>query len=330
MRPAVTLAALALAALVPAAAHATSATAAAASTLSSASVNAAAASTLSSTSARAAKDPTPEPTVHTTTDPFGVGGFAFETISYGPHKRQAMDVWWTPDGMKRPGIFLIHGGWWSSGDKTQATSIARSYAELGYTVFNLNYRLSGDAAWPSQRSDVFDAIHTGVKSAERWQFDPKKYVILGFSAGGHLATAVGTFGDGELPGLKGVVGVSPVVSPLLAFHDGDETFDPNRRKLREAAVQLAGGCEPLGKCSRVWASMEVQWHASRGDAPVLTVHSQDEFVPPSHSVRLKSMLGQVGVPMTVLTVPGIAHSSPLYRTPGVAERIQKWIIEKIG
>ncbi|MEV0587343.1 alpha/beta hydrolase [Nonomuraea sp. NPDC050310] len=285
---------------------------------------------LAPTAAQAAvKDPTPEPTVQTTPDSHGVGGTAKETLSYGKQYHQSMDVWWTPDGVKRPGIFVIHGGWWSSGDKTMTNSIVRSYAELGYTVFNVNYRLSGEAPWPAQRSDVLDAIETAVKHADRWAFDAKNYVVMGFSAGGHLAASVGTFGDGLLPGLKGVVGVSPVISPLLAYNDGENAAEVNARKLGLAAIQLAGGCVPK-ECARVWASMETQWHASRGDAPMLTVHGEQEFVPPRHSLLLKNMLGQVGVPMTVFTTPGADHSAPVYRAPGVAERIQKWIFERIG
>jgi alpha-beta hydrolase superfamily lysophospholipase len=127
-----------------------------------------------------------------------------------------------------------------------------------------------------------------------------------------------------------VVGLSPIISPLRAYADGAKTTDRARRKLRESAIRLAGGCEPKGKCSRVWASMEVAWHASRNDAPMLTVHSQDEFVPPVQSELLKRMLGQVGVPVTVVTQPGAHHSAPLYREPGVAERVQAWILERIG
>ncbi|GAA3129940.1 hypothetical protein GCM10010466_20830 [Planomonospora alba] len=240
-----------------------------------------------------------------------------------------MDVWHQADDLRRPGVFLIHGGWWSSGDKKYMTAVSRSYAELGYTVFNVNYRLSGDAAWPAQRVDVIDAIATARRHAALWSFDPDNYVVVGFSAGGHLATAVGTYKTGGLPGLKGVVGISPVVSPLTAYLDGAESLDVNKRKLREAAIRLAGGCEPAGKCARIWQSMEVPEHASRGDAPVLSVHSANEFVPPSHSVQLQDRLRQVGVEVTVLTEPGVNHSSPLYRMPGVAEKVQEWIAGKV-
>ncbi|MEV0998476.1 alpha/beta hydrolase [Nonomuraea sp. NPDC050202] len=284
---------------------------------------------LTPVAASASMEPAPAPTADTPVDAEGTSGLSVETVQYGSHKRQSMDIWWTPDGQQRPGIFLIHGGWWSSGDKKYMREITRSYAELGYTVFNLNYRLSGDAAWPAQRTDALAAIAAARKHADRYAFDPNNYVLMGFSAGGHIAAAVGTYGDG-IGGLKGVVGLSPIISPLRAYSDGEKATDANKRKLRTAAIKLAGGCAPKGKCSRVWASMEVAWHASRKDAPMLTIHSENEFVPPVQSQLLKQMLGQVGVQVSVFTQPGTNHSSPLYREPGVAERVQAWIAARIG
>ncbi|MEV0823252.1 alpha/beta hydrolase [Nonomuraea rubra] len=284
---------------------------------------------LTPVAASASMEPTPAPTVDNPVDAEGIGGLSVETVQYGSHKRQSMDVWWTPDGQQRPGIFLIHGGWWSSGDKKYMREITRSYAELGYTVFNLNYRLSGDAAWPAQRTDALAAIAAARKHADRYAFDANNYVLMGFSAGGHIAAAVGTYGDG-IGGLKGVVGLSPIISPLRAYSDGEKSDNASKRKLRTAAIKLAGGCAPKGKCSRIWASMEVAWHASRNDAPMLTIHSENEFVPPVQSQLLKQMLGQVGVQVSVFTQPGTNHSSPLYREPGVAERVQAWIAARIG
>jgi acetyl esterase/lipase len=241
-----------------------------------------------------------------------------------------MDVWQRGDGAARPAVFVIHGGWWNSGDKKYMTAVSRSYAELGYTVFTLNYRLSRDAPWPAQRTDALDAISTARRHARLFGFDPNRYVIIGFSAGGHIAASVGTYGDG-VPGLRGVVGISPVISPLTAFVDGDLGAAVEQHRLRMAAVALAGHCLPTAtRCARMWQSMEVPWHASKGDAPVLTVHSKDEFVPPYQSELLKEQLAQVGVAMNIRVVPGTYHSAPLYREPGVAEGVQEWIASKLA
>lgn len=336
MRTAVTVSALALATLVigTATVH-TSGAAHAASTASH--------SSGTPTAKKPVKgDPTPTPTLAATPTPTPppapepanespqplAHGTVIDTVAYGPHARQRMDVWHQTDDLKRPGVFVIHGGWWSSGDKKLMTEVSRSYAEQGYTVFNINYRLSTDAPWPAQRTDTLDAIATARRHAALWSFDPNDYVVIGFSAGGHLATAVGTYKDG-IPGLRGVVGISPVVSPMTAYTEGSGNPDANKRKLRTAAIKLAGGCGPIGKCSKIWASMEVPMHASRGDAPVLTAHSEDEFVSVEHSLLLKTRLRQVGVDMTVLTEPGTGHSSPLYRMPGLAEKVQQWIADKV-
>ncbi|WP_311931787.1 alpha/beta hydrolase [Microbispora sp. H11081] len=278
-----------------------------------------------STSARHSATPSPSASPSPSATPYGP---KTRTYAYGSHARQIMDVWWHPTGPRRPIVFVIHGGWWSGGDKKYMTSVTRSYSQLGYTVVNLDYRLSGDAAWPAQRTDVISAVNAVRKHAAMFNADPGRYALLGFSAGGHLAAAVGAYGDGR-PGLRGVVGISPPVSPLSAFADGSAFGTKEQQKLRKAAIKLAGGCVPA-KCPRVWSSMEVPFHASPGDPPMLAVHSSEEFVPPYQSEMLREALQVVGVPMVVKTMAGTQHSAPLYREPGVAESVQAWITARLG
>lgn len=246
-------------------------------------------------------------------------------VKYGRHVRQRMDVYWRAnDQLIRPVVFMIHGGWWSGGDKAYMKSVTRSYFDLGYVVVNVNYRLSGDARWPAQRDDALEAIATTRRMASEFGLDPNRYAIIGFSAGGHIAASVGTYGNGQ-PGLRAVVGVSPVISPLTAYSDGGHGATHEQRKLRQAAVALAGGCGP-NRCPRIWSSMEVPFHASYGDAPMLSVHSAREFVPPYQSELLRESLAVYGIDMSVRAYPGRYHSSPLFREPGVAETIQSWVI----
>src|SRR5690606_7459484 len=132
------------------------------------------------------------------------------------------------------------------------------------------------------------------------------------SAGGHIAAAVGTFGNG-VQGLKGVVGLSPIISPLRAYTDGAAAVEPAKVRLRKSAIRLAGGCHPKGKCSRTWASMEVACDASRTDVPMLTVHAKAEFVPAVQRELLKKCLGMLGVLVKTFTMPGKSHSTAVYR-----------------
>ncbi|MEV4457405.1 alpha/beta hydrolase, partial [Microbispora sp. NPDC049633] len=138
------------------------------------------------TSASPSPSPSPSASTSPSAPPYGP---RIRTYAYGSHARQIMDVWWHTAGPRRPIVFVIHGGWWSAGDKKYMTSITRSYSDLGYTVVNLDYRLSGDAAWPAQRTDVMSAVSAVRRHAAMFNADPSRYVLLGFSAGGHPAQA---------------------------------------------------------------------------------------------------------------------------------------------
>lgn len=221
----------------------------------------------------------------------------------------SMDVLPGREG-RRPGVFLVHGGWWSEGDKSALTPIARRYAALGYAVFNVNYRLSGTATWPAQRDDVIDAIARARAHPARYRFDPSRYVVVGFSAGGHLAAAVAVH-NARPPGLRGVVGLSPVTSPHQAWLAG--------ARLRSAAVALAG-CPPV-RCPSTWSSMEPAKHAGPGDAPALLLHTEHEFVPAAFSLALARRLP--GAEVRILD--GSAHSTRLYARPSVAHAVEHWI-----
>ncbi|GII57031.1 hypothetical protein Pth03_54200 [Planotetraspora thailandica] len=286
------------------------------------------------TSTGSGRRPTPSPSAsqaHAQAHPASVTPSSTDikrrTVAYGKHVHQRMDMWWHTSGAPRPAIVVIHGGWWSGGDKKTMTTISRNFARLGYTVANIDYRLSGEAAWPAQRTDTLSAISEMRKIAAHYNTDPGRYVIVGFSAGGQIAAAVATYENG-LPGLRGVVGVSPVISPLTAFADGDAGGTNDQRKLRSTAIKLAGGCGPT-ECPGTWSSMEVAEHVSPKDAPMFTVHSKDEFVPPYQSELLKRALESVGVPMRIMVKPGTAHSAPLYREPGVAQAVYSWIAARV-
>ncbi|MFE3453998.1 alpha/beta hydrolase [Nonomuraea sp. NPDC059194] len=215
----------------------------------------------------------------------------------------------------RPGVFVVHGGWWSQGDKSDLSSVARRFASLGYAVFNLNYRLSGTATWPAPRDDVLAAIAHARDHAARYGFDPDRYVIVGFSAGGHLALEAGEY-EGGPEGLRGVVGFSPVVSPTSAYWAGGAAnASALARRLRESAVALAG-CPPY-RCPGTWSSMEVEGVG----VPALIVHSAGEFVParPSLALHARSPL------VSVLVLPGSGHSTALYGQATVAAAAERWI-----
>ncbi|MBT2398752.1 alpha/beta hydrolase [Streptomyces sp. ISL-100] len=262
------------------------------------------------------------------------------TYKYGSHARQRLDAYWNASSSLQPGIVILHGGYWYE-DASWATK-SRAFADAGYATFSVDYRLNFDAQWPAQRSDALAALSWVRDNAAKFNLDPDRVVVLGSSAGGQIATAVATYGSGGNT-VKGVVGLSPVASPYRAWNDGNhETSTFQERKVRDNATVLAR-CYPdpadtdtsmHASCWDTWKDMVVKNRASgANDAPMYLIHSQDDFVPVTHSTDLeKAEEVDQGMPtngVTVETVPGAAHGGSLLDEPGMMNKVLAWIDARV-
>jgi acetyl esterase/lipase len=117
-----------------------------------------------------------------------------KNVSYGSDTAQKMDVY-LPQGRNTDStkiIVFIHGGSWSGGDKSEfddaIVAVRKQLAD--YAMFNINYRLlraGGVNKFPTQIDDVKAALNfINSKSAE-FKINPEKIVLIGASAGAHLA-----------------------------------------------------------------------------------------------------------------------------------------------
>lgn len=93
---------------------------------------------------------------------------------------------------KTPGILIIHGGGWRSGNKSLMTPMAEALASSGYFVMAPEYRMSLEIAYPAAVMDLYDAIQWMHDHAEVYHIDMDKIIVMGCSAGGQLAALVGT------------------------------------------------------------------------------------------------------------------------------------------
>jgi acetyl esterase/lipase len=251
-----------------------------------------------------------------------------ETYSYGARDDQKIDAYWrTPERGAQPAILLLHGGYWLEGDKSSWRNVARRLAGRGYAVFAADYRLSGAAPWPAQRDDAEAALAFLKRHAGRFNVDPSRVVVLGSSAGGHLATTLGTYGAGAQR-VRGVIALSPVNSPYLGYVDGASPAATRaEEKLRRAVVQLVG-CDPQAGDLTCWERMDdvaPATHADAGDAPILIMHSADEFVPAKHSTELVTALKARGVAAVMEVVPGSTHGAGIIHNPQAWDKIVSWM-----
>jgi carboxylesterase type B len=113
-----------------------------------------------------------------------------ETLAYGAEPRQALDFWRARERAGgAPLIVFVHGGGWQNGDKrgTQHSQQAPHYLSTGYAFAALNYRLVPAVNVETQAQDVALALKYLIERAASLGFDRKRVVLMGHSAGAHLA-----------------------------------------------------------------------------------------------------------------------------------------------
>ncbi|GLR47169.1 alpha/beta hydrolase [Sphingomonas astaxanthinifaciens] len=114
-------------------------------------------------------------------------------LSFGSDPRQKLDFV-MPAGAaangKVPALLFVHGGGWSIGDKRiGGDTKGKHYTGLGWAFATTNYRLVPQATVEQQAADIAAAIALVRRQPG---IDPDRIVIMGHSAGAHLAALVAT------------------------------------------------------------------------------------------------------------------------------------------
>ena len=100
------------------------------------------------------------------------------------------DLWQPPAGTPRTGlgVIYVHGGAWRIGDKDMGTrTFFRRLAGLGHTILDISYTLWPEADLPTMVTEVKQAIVWLKENGPAHGVDGERIVLMGGSAGGHLA-----------------------------------------------------------------------------------------------------------------------------------------------
>ena len=94
----------------------------------------------------------------------------------------------------RPAVLICPGGGYFMCSEREAEPVAMAFLAQGYHAFILRYTVGQNAAFPRPLNDAEEALALIRENAEEWGVDGEKIAACGFSAGGHLAAALGTMG----------------------------------------------------------------------------------------------------------------------------------------
>jgi acetyl esterase/lipase len=222
----------------------------------------------------------------------------------------------------RPLVVYVHGGGWQSGHTRHSGAfenwpeVLASLARRGYVVASLEYRLSGEAAFPAAIHDVKNAIKWLRASAVKYAIDPQQVVIWGGSAGGQLAalaaTSCGVKSLAPPASQSASATQSDCVQGLVAWYGVFEIapIPESARNVSEPTSPMGKylGCAP-GKCTDVAALASPVTHVDSKDPPALLIHGEvDRVVPVSQSRAFDQALKAKGVASELIVIPAVDHS----------------------
>ena len=242
-----------------------------------------------------------------------------------------LDLYLPPkDKGPSPIVINIHGGGWNHGVKESQTGF-NTFFKMGYAVANIEYRLTGQATAPAAVEDARCALIYLVKNAKELNIDINKIVIMGGSAGGHLALMTGLLGndhrfDGNCPGVENIK-VAAIIDKYGITDVWDWGYGKNVTS--KSATRWLG---ERANDRKFAASVSPISYVNKNSPPVFIVHGDaDPTVPYQQSVDLHRKLKEAGVRTEFITVEGGLHGKfEKEKNSEINKLIAKFLMELLG
>jgi acetyl esterase/lipase len=218
-----------------------------------------------------------------------------------------------------PALVYIFGGGWGyySGNRGQCDPCIQTAASKGYVAVTVDYRLTNvkengktKYLFPNQLYDVKAAVRWLRANAEKYNIDPNRIGVVGWSSGGHLALMLGlTNSSDKLEGQSGNGDYSSSVQVVVCMAGLVEAVSFYRNtNVPERVVALLGGTpEVVPDQYRIASPLTF---VSRDDPPVLFLQGdRDTSCPPEQAGFLIDKMHAVGASCALVVKKGLGHVS---------------------
>lgn len=226
-----------------------------------------------------------------------------------------------------PVVINIHGGGWNKGVKESQTGF-NTFFKMGYAVANIEYRLSQQATAPAAVEDTRCALLYLITHARELNIDVNKIVIMGGSAGGHLALMGGLLGNDHRFDKNCKDADNVKVAAIIDKYGITDVWDWGYGKIltSKSAKQWLGDKASDESFAK---SVSPIYYVSKNSPPVFIVHGNaDPTVPYQHSVDLYKKLQEAGVKSEFITVEGGLHGKfDKEKNSEINKKIANWLTE---
>jgi acetyl esterase/lipase len=234
-------------------------------------------------------------------------------------------------GRAMPAIVIFPGGGYEMlAFDHEGINEAKWFQERGVAAFILTYRLPKNGyRHPVPLLDAQRAVRLVRSGAAHWNIDPAKIAIMGFSAGGHLASTLDTHFDAGSPQAADPVDkqscrpdFAVLGYPVVSMKDG-VTHQGSKEKL------LGPNPDP-----KLVANLSNETQVTPQTPPTLLIHAVDDGAVPIENSRLMyAALQKAGVPSALHEYPQGGHgfgygNTPDNSPPGWLDKVYAWLMSQ--
>ena len=242
-------------------------------------------------------------------------------------KKHLLDIYVPADAKgKVPLVVFIHGGGWIGNDK---------YADMGYmpntvsamlnngmAVASIDYRFATQAVFPAILQDCNKAVSFLFDNADKYSLDKNNIALMGFSAGGHLASLLGTSQNNKVSNFyfpntyrpfryKAVVDFYGPIDLVLLPGNEDE----------KSPEGILIGAAPLSRPDLAKAASPITY-IDKNDPPFLIYHGEkDSIVLNKQSKLFSAWLNHYGVKNELTIVKDAPHFGTMYDVEEIRNKV---------
>lgn len=249
--------------------------------------------------------------------------------------KHMLDIYMPPNAKgKVPLVIFVHGGGWLVNDKYADIGYMRkTVAEIvssGFALASIDYRFATQAVFPAQMQDCNRAISYLVDNADKYGLDKNRIAVMGFSAGGHLASLIGLSKNNNvdnffMAGTNKAFNFKAVVdfygpAELILFPGNNDPKSPE---------SLLIGATPLSRPDLAKAASPVTY-VDKNDPPFLIIHGEkDDIVSNKQSQLLSSWLKVAGVKNELVIVKDGPHFGVMFDADDVRQKVMTFLNEQL-
>ena len=247
-------------------------------------------------------------------------------------KKHLLDIYLPADAKGKvplggiPLVVFIHGGGWVGNDKYAdmgyMPNTVNAMLDNGFAVASIDYRFAMQAVFPAILQDCNKAVSFLYDNADKYSLDKTRIALMGFSAGGHLASLMGTSQNNKVKDLYFPNSYRPFQYKAVVDFYGpiDLTLLPGNEDVKSPEGILIGA-EPLLRPDLAKAASPITY-IDKNDPPFIIFHGEkDNIVSNKQSKLLSAWLKYHGVQHELTIVKDAPHFGTMYDVPEIKEKV---------